>query len=160
MMDIDLYNKQILRLAASIPRVGRLAAPDASATAHSRLCGSRITIDLKLDGDVITDYAHELRACVIGQAVASVIAKVVVGLTIDEVDEGAGILSAVLRDRTLPPPGTWVELEPFLPVADFRSRHGSALLPFQALQRAVAEVGPARAEQRPAVVSFEQDVRT
>jgi NifU-like protein involved in Fe-S cluster formation len=160
MMDIDLYNKQILRLAASIPRVGRLAAPDASATAHSRLCGSRITIDLKLDGDVITDYAHELRACVIGQAVASVIAKVVVGLTIDEVDEGAGILSAVLRDRTLPPPGTWVELEPFLPVADFRSRHGSALLPFQALQRAVAEVGPARAGQRPAVVSFEQDVRT
>ncbi len=159
-MDLDLYNKQILRLAASISRVGRLPAPDASATAHSRLCGSRITIDLKLNDDVITDYAHELRACVIGQAVASVVAKVIVGLTIDEVDEGAEILSAVLRDKTLPPPGPWAKFEPFLPVADFRSRHGSALLPFQALQRAIAEAAPGRACQRPAVVSFGQVVRT
>ena len=157
-MDLDLYNKQILRLAASIPRVGRLAAPDASATAHSRICGSRITIDLKLDGDVITDYAHEIRACVLGQAVASVVAKVVIGLTVDEVDEGAGILSAILRDRTLPPPGPWAELEPFLPAADFRSRHGSALLPFEALQSAIAEAGPGR--QRPAVAGFGEVVRT
>lgn len=142
MMDLDLYNKQILRLAGSIPRVGRLAAPDASASACSPLCGSRITIDLKLDGDVVTDYAHELRACAIGQAVASVVAGNVIGLTIDEVDEGAAILGAILRDKTFPPPGPWAELEPFLPVADFRSRHGSALLPFQALQRAIAEAGP------------------
>ena len=160
MMDLDLYNKQILRLAASIPRVGRLAAPDASATAHSRLCGSRITVDLKLDGDVITDYAHELKACAIGQAVAAVIAKVVVGLTIDQVDEGAGILNAILRDKTFPPPGPWIELEPFLPVADVRSRHGSASLPFQALQRAIAEAHPGRAGQRPTVVSFGQVART
>ena len=157
-MDLDLYNEQIQRLAASIPRVGRLAAPDASATARSRLCGSRITIDLKLDGDVITDYAHELRACVIGQAVASVVARLIIGLTIDEVDEGAGILRTILRDKTLPPPGPWAELEPFLPVADFRSRHGSALLPFQALQRAIAEADPGR--QRSVVASSGQVVRT
>ena len=159
-MDLDLYNKQILRLAASIPRVGRLADPTASATAHSRLCGSRIAIDLKLDGDVVADYAHELRACVIGQAVASVVAKVVVGLTVDEVDEGAGILSAVLRDKTLPPPGPWAGLEPFLPVADVRSRHGSASLPFQALQLAIAEAIPGRDWQRPAMVSFGPALRT
>lgn len=159
-MDLDLYSKQIMRLAASISRVGRLAAPDASATAHSRLCGSRITIDLKLNDDVITDYAHELRACVIGQAVASVVAKVIVGLTIDEVDEGAEILSAILQDKRLPPPGPWAEFEPFLPVADVRSRHGSALLPFQALQRAIAEAATGRACQRPAVVSFGPVLRT
>lgn len=144
MMDLDLYNKQILQLAASIPRVGRLAAPDASGTAHSRICGSRITIDLKLTDDVITDYAQELRACVIGQAVASVVARAVVGLTIGEVYEGAGVLRAVLQDKTFPPPGPWAELEPFLPVSDFRSRHGSALLPFEALQHAIAEAGPGR----------------
>ena len=160
MMDLDLYNKQILRLAASIPRVGRLAAPDASATAHSRLCGSQITIDLKLNGDVITDYAQEVRACVIGQAVASVVARVVVGLTIDEVDKGAGVMRAVLREKRFPPPGPWAELEPFLPVADFGSRHSSALLPFDALQHAIAEVSPEPAGERPAVVSIEQDVRT
>lgn len=157
MMDLDLYNKQILQFAASIPRVGRLAAPHASATAHSPLCGSRITIDLTLDGDVITDYAQELKACVIGKAVASVVARVVVGLTVDQVDEGAGILRAILRDKTLPPPGPWAELEPFLPVADFPSRHGSALLPFQALLRAIAEEGPGRAWQRPAVARITAD---
>ncbi len=159
-MDIDLYNKQILQFAASIPRVGRLAAPDASATAHSPLCGSRITVDLKLDGDVITDYAHEIKACVIGKAVASVVARVVVGLTVDKVDEGAEILKAVLREKTLPPPGPWAELEPFLPVADFRSRHGSALIPFEALQRAIAEVGRGGAVQRSADVSFQQIMPT
>lgn len=143
-MDLDLYNKRILKLAASISRVGRLAAPDASATAHSRLCGSRITVDLKLKDDVITDYAQELRTCIIGEAVASVVAQVIVGLTVDEVDEGAEIMRAVLQDKTFPPPGPWAELEPFLPVADFRSRHSSALLPFEALQQAIAEVGPAR----------------
>ncbi len=160
MMDLDLYNKQILRLAASIPRVGRLATPDASATAHSRLCGSRITIDLRLNEDVITDYAQEVRACVIGQAAASVVARVVVGLTIDEVDEGAGVMRAVLREKTFPTPGPWAGLEPFLPVADFRSRHSSALLPFDALQHAIAELRLERAGERPAVASIQQEIRT
>ncbi len=140
-MDSRLYNKQIIRLAGSITRAGRLAAPDASASADSRLCGSRITIDITLNGETITDYAHELRACAIGQAVASVIAEVIVGLTVDEVEEGAEILKAILQERRPPPPGPWIGLEPFLPVADFRNRHGSALLPFQALQQAIVKAG-------------------
>ena len=160
MMDLDLYNRQIQRLAVSIPRLGRLTAPTGSATARSRLCGSRITVDLTLDGDIVADYAHELRACVIGQAVASVIARVVVGLSIDQVDEGAGILNDILRDKTFPPPGPWIELEPFLPVADFRSRHASALLPFQALQLAIAEAGSGYAWHRSAVVSCGQVLPT
>lgn len=139
MTDLDLYNKKILEFAALVPRVGQLAAPDASGTAHSPICGSRITVDIKLEANVITDYAHEPRSCAIGQAVASFVAQTVVGLTIDDVDEGAEIMKAVLQDKTLPPPGHWAELEPFLPVADFRSRHGSAMLPFEALQRAIAE---------------------
>jgi NifU-like protein involved in Fe-S cluster formation len=151
MTDLDIYNKKILAFAASVPRVGRLEAPDASATAHSRICGSRITVDIKLDGNVITDYAHEPRSCAIGQAVASVVAQTVVGLAVDEVEEGAEIMSAVLRDKTMPPPGPWADLEPFLPVADFRSRHGSAMLPFQALQRAIAAVDPEDIAQRPDV---------
>lgn len=143
-MDLDLYNKQILQLAASVSRIGRLASPDASATAHSRLCGSRITVDLKLKDEVVIDYAQELRTCVIGEAVASVVARVVVGLTVDEVNEGAEVMRAVLQDKTFPPPGPWAALEPFLPVADFRSRHSSAMLPFEALQHAIAEVSPKR----------------
>lgn len=149
MTDLDLYNERILQLAESISREGRLVSPDASATAHSRLCGSRITIDLKLEDNTITDYAHEPKACVIGQAVAALVAEVVVGLTIEEVDEGADILSALLRDKTPPPAGSWAGLEVFLPVADVRSRHASALLPLQALQRAITAAGPADARQRP-----------
>ncbi|MCG8490561.1 MAG: iron-sulfur cluster assembly scaffold protein [Sneathiellales bacterium] len=138
-MDLKLYNKQILGLAASISRVGRLDAPDASVTAYSRICGSRIIVDVKLTNEIITDYAHELRACAIGQAVASVIAETVIGLTVDQIDEGAKILNSILKDKTLPPPGLWAGLEPFLPVADFRNRHSSALLPFHGLQRALFE---------------------
>jgi hypothetical protein len=66
MTDLDLYNEQILALAESIPRLGRLVDPDATATANSRICGSRITVDLELNGDVITNYAHQPRACAIG----------------------------------------------------------------------------------------------
>ena len=100
-MDLDLYKGQILEFASSIPRVGRLDAPDASADAHSRLCGSRITIDIKLDGNVIADYAHEPKACAIGQASASVVARTVVGLTVDDVNDGAEIMTAILKKKRL-----------------------------------------------------------
>ena len=143
-MALDIYKNQILELAGSIPRVGRLAKPDASASAHSRLCGSRIDIDIKLDGDVIVDYAHEPKACAIGQASASIVARTVVGLTTKEVNAGAVIMNAILKEKTPPPPGPWSVLEPFLPVADYRSRHHSAWLPFEALQRAIAEVNTSR----------------
>ena len=159
-MDLDLYKGQILEFASSIPRVGRLDAPDASASAYSRLCGSRITVDIKLDGNVIADYAHEPKACAIGQASASVVARTVVGLTIDDVKEGAKIMSAILRDKTLPPPGPWIVLEPFLPVADFRSRHHSASLPFEALQSAIAELDLSLDESTPVTISTEQAART
>ena len=105
-MDLDLYKGQILEFAGSIPRVGRLDAPDASADAHSRLCGSRITIDIKLDGNVIADYAHEPKACAIGQASASVVARTVVGLTVDEVNDGAEIMTAILKEKTPPSVGS------------------------------------------------------
>src|SRR5664279_2698683 len=80
----DIYNKRILQFAGSIPRLGRLDHPDASATAHSRLCGSTVTIDLKVDGDVVTDFAHEVKACALGQASSSIMAANVIGARADE----------------------------------------------------------------------------
>ena len=159
-MDLDLYKDQILEFAISIPRVGRLDAPDASADAHSRLCGSRITIDIKLDGNVIADYAHEPKACAIGQASASVVARTVVGLTVDEVNDGVDLMTAILKKKTPPTSSPSSVLEPFLPVADFRSRHNSAFLPFEALQRAIAELGLSLDESTPATLSTEPAART
>ena len=67
----DVYNSRILELAGNIPRIGRLPAPDASATAHSKLCGSTVTVDLKMDGETVTDFAHDVKACALGQASSS-----------------------------------------------------------------------------------------
>lgn len=141
MTDFDIYNQQMLRLAASVPRIGRLESPDASVTVHNRLCGSHITVDLKLADNLVADYAHEVHASVIGQAVASVVAQVIVGLPATEIDAGAAALRALLMEKRLPTSAPWTALEPLLPVADVRSRHGSARLPFEALERALDEIG-------------------
>jgi NifU-like protein involved in Fe-S cluster formation len=75
----EIYNSRILELAGNIPRLGRLPQPDASATAHSKLCGSTVTIDLKMDGDTVTDFSHEVKACALGQASSSIMARNVIG---------------------------------------------------------------------------------
>ena len=91
---------------------------------------------------------------------ASVVARTVVGLTVDEVNDGAEIMTAILKEKTPPPSGPWSVLEPFLPVADFRSRHNSALLPFEALQRAIAELDLSLDESTPVTISTEPVART
>jgi NifU-like protein involved in Fe-S cluster formation len=80
----DVYNAKILDLAGNIPRLGRLADPDATATAHSKLCGSTVTVDLKMDGDTVTDFAHDVKACALGQASSSIMARHVVGAKASE----------------------------------------------------------------------------
>ena len=159
MTDSDVYNRRILQLAASIPHVGRLASPDASATAHSRLCGSRITIDLKLADGVVADYAQEVRACVIGQAVASVVGRVIVGLPVAEIRAGATALRVLLKDKELPVTEPWSALESFFPVADVPSRHGSALLPFEALERALDDICRQARGRQSLSVAVDQEVR-
>lgn len=159
MTDSDLYNRQILELAASIPRIGRLDSPDASVTARNRICGSRITVHLNLVDNVVADYAHEVRACAIGRATASVVAQTIVGLPAAEIRAGAAAFRALLADKTVPTSAPWTVLEPFLPVADVRSRHGSALLPFDALERALDEIERRGAERQPASVTFDQELR-
>src|SRR4249919_2942789 len=80
----EVYNRRIIELAGTIPRIWRLPDPDASATAHSRLCGSTVTIDLKMDGDKVSDFAHEVKACALGQASSSIMASHIVGSSADE----------------------------------------------------------------------------
>src|SRR5438270_3039060 len=80
----DVYNSRILELAGNIPRLGRLADADASATAHSKLCGSTVTVDLKMQDGKVTDFAHDVKACALGQASSSIMARHVVGASADE----------------------------------------------------------------------------
>jgi NifU-like protein involved in Fe-S cluster formation len=138
----DIYNKRILELAGNIPRLGRLENPAASATAHSRLCGSTVTVDVKMDGDVVTDFAHEVRACALGQASSSIMARHVVGATAGELGEIRRQMQAMLKENGPPPTGKWADLACLEPVRDFKARHASTLLTFDAV---VDAVGKARA---------------
>lgn len=135
----QVYNAKILELAGNIPRIGRLARPDATARAYSKLCGSTITVDLKLADGRVTDYAHELKACALGQASASIMARNVVGSTPQELRETREALRRMLKENAPPPEGKWADLAVLEPVRDYKARHGSTMLAFDAVVEALGE---------------------
>jgi len=142
----DIYNKRILELAAEIPRLGRLATPDATAKAHSKLCGSTVTVDLKMDGDVVTDFAHDVKACALGQASSSIMARHVVGSTAGELRELRETVRRMLKENGAPPrDGKWADIAVLEPVRDFKARHASTMLTFDAVVDAIGQVEAARA---------------
>jgi NifU-like protein involved in Fe-S cluster formation len=136
----EIYNKRILELAADIPRLGRLEAPDASARAHSRLCGSTVTVDLKLAGDVVTDFAHEVKACALGQASSSIMARHVVGSTAEELRLVREAMRRMLKENSAPPEGKWKDLAVLEPVRDYKARHTSTMLTFDAVVDALNQI--------------------
>lgn len=142
----DVYNRRILELAADIPRQGRLAHAGASATAHSKLCGSTVTVDLTMDGDTVTDFAHEVKACALGQASSSIMARHVVGSTATELREIREIARKMLKENGAPPSGKWEDLKVLEPVRDYKARHASTLLTFDAVVEAVGKATAARAQ--------------
>ena len=147
----EIYNKRILELAADIPRLGRLPAPHASATAHSKLCGSTVTVDLALDGDRVSDFAHDVKACALGQASSSIMARLVVGSTADELRTVRLAMRKMLKENGAPPDGRWADLKVLEPVRDFKARHASTMLTFDAVVDALDQIearrdAPAAAE--------------
>ena len=136
----DIYNKRILELAGNIPRLGRLASPDASARAHSKLCGSTVTVDLKVDGGVVTDFAHEVKACALGQASSSIMARQVVGSTAEELRIVREAMRRMLKENGGPPEGKWSDLGVLEPVRDFKARHASTMLTFDAVVDALEQI--------------------
>jgi NifU-like protein involved in Fe-S cluster formation len=137
----DVYNKRILELAANIPRLGRLPQPDASATALSKLCGSTVTVDLKMDGDTVTDFAHEVKACALGQASSSIMASHVVGARAEELRKLRDTVRKMLKENGSPPKdGKWAEIAVLEPVRDYKARHASTLLTFDAVVDAIGQI--------------------
>ena len=143
----DIYNRRILELAADIPRLGRLAVPDASASAHSKLCGSTVTVDLVTDaaGTTVVDFGHEVKACALGQASSSLMARHVVGATAEELRAVRERMRAMLKENGSPPDGTWADLAVLEPVRDYRARHASTLLTFDAVVDALDQIVARRA---------------
>jgi len=142
----EVYNRRILELAAAIPRIGRLQQPDASATALSKLCGSTVTIDLKMDGDTVTDFAHEVKACALGQASSSIMARNIVGSNASELKALREGVRKMLKEYGAPPAnGKWVDIVVLEPVRGYKARHASTLLTFDAVVDAIGQIEAQRA---------------
>jgi NifU-like protein involved in Fe-S cluster formation len=141
----DIYTQRILELAAAIPRTSRLPAPEASATAHSKLCGSTVTVDLSMDGDVVSDYGQSVKACLLGQSAASVMGREIVGSSANELRSVGAAMRKMLKQGGPPPGGKWADLAVLEPVRDYRARHASTLLVFDAVEEAIGKIEAKRA---------------
>ena len=137
----DVYNKRILELAAEIPHLGRLPHPDASATAHSKLCGSTVTVDLVLRDGHVTDFGHDVKACALGQASSSIMARNIVGSTPEELRALRDGVRRMLKENAPPPEATkWADIAVLEPVRDYKARHSSTLLTFDAVVDAIGQI--------------------
>ena len=136
----EIYNSKILELAGNIPRVGRLADPHATARAHSRLCGSTVTVDVKMEAGKVSDFAHDVKACALGQASSSIMARNVIGATAQELREVRETMRRMLKENGEAPGDRWAELRYLQPVRDYRARHASTLLTFDAVVDAVDQI--------------------
>lgn len=129
----DMYNARILDFAGNIAHLGRLDAPDATAKAHSKLCGSTVIVDVKMNNGVVTEFAHEVKACALGQATSAVMALHIIGASEAELRTVRDEMIAMLKENGAPPQGRFEDLKFFEPVRDYKARHASTLLTFDAV---------------------------
>tara|TARA_B100000315_G_scaffold245665_1_gene271851 strand:- start:3099 stop:3554 length:456 start_codon:yes stop_codon:yes gene_type:complete len=133
----DIYNKDVLRLAANIGGLEALEHPDAKISLRSPLCGSSIEIALNTNDDVVTAYSQKIKACALGQAAASVMANVVIGKSKDDIQSVRDQVEAMLKEGSAAPDGDWAQLSALAPAKDAKPRHGAILLPFDAVLKAL-----------------------
>jgi len=133
----DLYSAKVLALAANLPRLGRLADAQGSSEKVAKLCGSRVIVDVTVEGDRVADFAQEVKACALGQASASVLGAQVVGASIHELETTRDQFRAMLKTGGPAPDGRFADLAMLAPVKDYPARHASTLLAFEAVCEAV-----------------------
>lgn len=136
----DVYNAKILGFAGNIARIGRLEQPDASARAHSKLCGSTVVVDIRMEGDTVTDFAHDVKACALGQASSSIMAQNVIGATAAELRAVREAMLKMLKENGPPPDGRFADLKYLEPVRDYKARHASTMLTFDAVVDAIGQI--------------------
>jgi NifU-like protein involved in Fe-S cluster formation len=137
----ELYHPRVLELAADIPHLGRLDQPDGAATKVSRVCGSVVTVELKLKDGVVSEIAVHPKACALGQAATGVLAMHAIGATPGEIREARDALRAMLKEGAAPPAGRFWELRHLQGVRDYPPRHASTMLAFDAAVEALDQAG-------------------
>jgi NifU-like protein involved in Fe-S cluster formation len=128
----ELYSAKVLKLAANMPHAGRLIAPQASSEKVSKLCGSRVVVDLSLTHGRVSDFAQEVKACALGQASAAVLGANILGARVEEIESARDALKAMLKAGGAPPQGRFADLAALQVVKDYPARHTSTLLAFEA----------------------------
>ncbi|WP_336294778.1 iron-sulfur cluster assembly scaffold protein [Bartonella sp. CB169] len=128
----NIYSDNVLKYAAEISRIGRLNDPDATSKKYAHLCGSTISVDLKVENDIVTDFAHEVHACVLGQASASLLASHIVGQTTQNLKILRNIIYHMLTKDGPPPQTPFEAFSCLQPIKDYKVRHASTMLPFDA----------------------------
>ena len=141
----ELYSARILTLAANLPRAGRLTAPQGTSEKVSKLCGSRVVVDVVLDGERVADFAQDVKACALGQAAASVLGEHVIGASVSDIELARDAFRAMLKQGGSPPEGRFSDLAMLEPVKDYPPRHASAMLAFEAAAEACRKALDARA---------------
>ncbi len=134
---MKLYSQRILALAAGIPHTGRLDAPEGTATKRSPLCGSTVTVDVRLEDGRVAEFAQDVKACALGQASAAVLGAGVVGLGRDDIAQGRDALAAVIKQDGPAPAAPFDSLEALRPARDYKNRHASILLAWDATIAAI-----------------------
>ncbi|WP_375634486.1 MULTISPECIES: iron-sulfur cluster assembly scaffold protein [unclassified Bartonella] len=128
----NIYNDKILKYAAHIGKIGRLNNPDATSRKHAHLCGSTITVDLKVENGIITDFAHEIHVCVLGQASASLLASHIIGQTTQDLKILREVIYQMLTQNGPSPQAPFEDFSCLQPIKDYKVRHAATLLPFDA----------------------------
>jgi len=137
----DLYSQKILEIAANIPSAPRLACPHGTARKVSRVCGSAIEVDLMVENGIVTQFGQVVSACAMGQTSAAIMASHVVGSSASELRALAQAMHAMLKAEGDAPQGKWQDLQYLMPVRDYRHRHASTLLVFDAVVAALDQAG-------------------
>jgi len=143
----DLYSARILRAAANLPHAGRLADAEGSAERVSKLCGSRVVVDVKLNEGRVSDFAQDVKACALGQAAAAILGGAVIGARPPEIEAARDALRAMLKEGGAPPEGRFADLEMLAPVKDYPQRHASTMLAFEAAAEACRRAASRGAER-------------
>lgn len=136
---INLYSARILELATSVPHTERLDTPDATVKRRSPLCGSTVTVDIKLDDGRISEFGQDVKACALGQASAAVVGAQAIGRNRVEIEKARDELLAMLKSDGPVPGAPFEGLEVLLPARDFKNRHASIMLSLEALAEAMSE---------------------
>ncbi len=145
----DIYNSKILEFAGNIARIGTLPDADAVSEKHSKLCGSKVRVYLKMDDGIVSDFAHEVKACALGQASSSIMARHVVGATAEELRRAREDMLAMLKADGDGPTGRFEDMRFLKPVKDYKARHASTMLTFDAVVDAIDQIEA----KRPAAVA-------